>query len=97
MNAHIDDLRTALGRMKLNFDVIGISEHKISKDSTPSNNIVLTGYDEFIFEPTQKSFGGTGFYIKTGLNYKLRHDLTLNSAHNFEAKFVEIILPDRKI
>ena len=42
LNAHIDDLKTVLARMKFNFDVIGISEHKI-----PSNNIDIAGYNEF--------------------------------------------------
>ena len=31
LDAHLDDLRTALGRLKFSFDVIGISEHKIRK------------------------------------------------------------------
>ena len=31
LNAHIDDLRTALTRSKFSFDVIGISEHNIWK------------------------------------------------------------------
>ena len=52
LNAHIDDLRTVLSRLKPEIDVIGISEHKIKKDVTPSNNINMGGYDEFIFEPT---------------------------------------------
>jgi hypothetical protein len=33
LNKHIDDLRTTLNRLKFNFDVIGISEHKIGKDT----------------------------------------------------------------
>ena len=45
LNAHIDDLRTVLTRLKTNFDVIGISEHKINKDNLPSNNIDLPGYN----------------------------------------------------
>ena len=40
--------------------------------------------------------GGTGFYIKNGLDYVIRHDLKLNTPSFFEAMFVEIILPDRK-
>ncbi len=96
LDAHIDDLRSVLGRLKFCFDVIGISEHKIEKDSAPSNNITITGYDEFKFEPTETSFGGTGFYIKSDLDYVIRHDLRLNSPGNFEAMFVEIILTDRK-
>ena len=96
LNAHIDDLRTVLSRLKTNFDVIGISEHKISKDTLPSNNVVIPGYNEFIFEPTGTTHGGTGFYIKNDLDYFVRNDLKLSSPSNFEAMFVEIILPGRK-
>ena len=96
LNAHIDDLRTVLSRMKPEIDIIGISEHKIKKDFTPSNNIDIGGYDEFIFEPTGSTHGGAGFYIKNGYDYIPRKDLNLNSTSHFEAMFVELILKDRK-
>ena len=96
LNAHIDELRTVLGRLKFSFDIIGISEHKIEKDTQPSNNIDISGYDEFKYEPTETSFGGTGFYIKSDLDYIVRNDLNINSPGNYEAMFVEIILTDRK-
>ena len=96
LNKHFDDLDELLSRLKFDFDVIGISEHKISKDGHPSNNISLSGYDEFIFEPTGTTHGGAGFYIKSGLDYVVRHDLKLNTPSFYEAIFVEIILPDRK-
>ena len=96
LDAHIDDLRTVLCRLKSSFDVIGISEHKIRKNSSPSNNIEIQGYQEFDYVPTETCFGGTGFYVKSGLDYKVRKDLNLNSPGNVEAMFIEIILPDRK-
>ena len=96
LNAHIDDLRDLLCRLDFSFDVIGISEHRIKKDQKPSNNINLQGYDEFKFEPTGTACGGTGFYINEKHDYIERDDLKLNSPSDFEAKFVEIILPDRK-
>ena len=96
LNKHFDDLHESLSRLKFNFDIIGISEHKINKDNPPSNNISLPGYDEFIFEPTGTTHGGTGFYIKSGIDYKRRDDLNLNTPSFFEAMFIEIIIPDRK-
>ena len=96
LDAHIDDLRTVLFRLKSSFDVIGISEHKIRSDSAPSNNIEIPGYEEFDYIPTETHFGGTGFYVKSGLNYKVRKDYNLNSQGNFEAMFIELIFPDRK-
>ena len=88
LNAHIDDLRTVLSRLKHTFDIIGISEHKIAKHSQPSNNIEIPGYNEFEFEPTSTSHGGTGFYIKNDLDYIVRHDLKINSPSNHEAFLV---------
>ena len=96
LNAHVDDLRTMLSRLNFDFDIIGLTEHKIKKNQTPSNNIDLVGYDEFIFEPTETTHGGSGFYIKNGHNYITRKDLNLNHPSQFEAMFVEIILKDRK-
>ena len=60
------------------------------------NDIVISGYGDFIFEPTGSTHGGAGFYIKNGYNYKKRTDLNLNLTANIEAMFVEIILKDRK-
>ena len=96
LNKHFDELHQLLSRLKFEFDVIGISEHKIGSDAIPTNNISLPGYDDFKFEPTGTTHGGTGFYIKKGLDYIIRHDLKLNTPSFFEAMFVEIIIPDRK-
>ena len=52
LDKHIDDLRFILSKLNFNFDIIGISEHKIKKDKSPSNNIEINGYEKFIFEPT---------------------------------------------
>ena len=78
---HIGDLRLVLSRLKHKFDIIGISEHKIN--SSPSNNIDLIGYNEFIFEPTETTHGGTGFFIKENINFIERNDIKLNSSGNF--------------
>ena len=96
LNAHVDDLRTVLSRSKHSFDIIGISEHKIGKDSPPSNNIEITGYYPFEFEPTGTTHGGAGFYIKNCHHFKERKEFNLNMPGDVEAIFVEIIIPDRK-
>ena len=63
---------------------------------TLSNNIDIAGYNEFIFDPTETTCGGTGFYIKNNLDFYKRNDLQLNSPSNYESTFVEIIFPNRK-
>ena len=90
LNKHIDDLKFILTKLNYNFDIIGISEHKIQKGISPSNNISIPGYDQFIFEPTETTHGGTGFYIRDNIDYIKRDDLQINSPGNFESTFVEI-------
>ena len=68
LNKYIDDLKFILTQLNFNFDIIGISEHKILKDTVPSKNIKIPGYEEFKFEPTESTHGGTGFYIKDNLD-----------------------------
>ena len=96
LNKHIGDLRFILSRLKFKFDIIGISEHKILKDTHPSNNIKIPGYEEFKFEPTETNFGGTGFFIKENLDYIIRPDLQINSPTDYESMFIEIIFPNKK-
>ena len=94
LNAHIDDLKSVMARLNFNFDIIGISEHKILKDTSPSNNINISGYKEFTYEPTETDFGGTGFYIKDNLDQRI--DLQINSPKDCESMFIEIIFPTKK-
>ena len=96
LDKHFDDLRLVLSKLNYKFDIIGISEHKIFKDSSPSVNINLAGYNEFIFEPTETSHGGTGFYVKKDTDYITREDLQINSPSNYESMFIEICFPNKK-
>ena len=94
LDNHIGDLRLVLSRLEYKFDIIGISEHKINSFAT--NNIDLKGYNPFIFEPTDTTHGGTGFYIKDNINFIERNDISLNSSGNFESKFIEIKFDNNK-
>ena len=96
LDAHIDDLRTALSRLQFDFDIIGVSEHKIHEDGAPSNNIDIQGYQNFDYTPTSTAYGGCGFFVKLGLDYIPRKDLNVNSPGICEAHFIELLLPDRK-
>ena len=96
LNLHIDDLKLILSRLSFKFNIIGISEHKIRKDTLPSSNISIPGYEEFIFEPTETTHGGTGFYIKDNIDYITRKDLQINSPGDFESIFIEIQFPKKR-
>ena len=68
INKYHDNLSTFLTLLKPEICVIGISEHKIhSNDINNATNINLEGYHPFVFDPTDTTHGGTGFYIKDSL------------------------------
>ena len=97
INKYHDDLSTVLSLLKPEIHVIGISEHKIhSNDTNNTRNINLEGYHPFVFDPTETTHGGTGFYIKDSLVFKKRDDLKFNSSCTHESTFIEIILPNKK-
>ena len=80
IDKHFDVLNLILSLLKFDFHIIGISEHKIHKNDCNSiTNIDSDGYHPFVFDPTETSHGGTGFYIKESLVYVRRDDLKFNS------------------
>ena len=56
----------------------------------------MAGYNEFIFQPTETDFWGTGFYIRNNIDFIERPDLSFNSAGDYESSFVEIIFKGKK-
>ena len=60
LTKHFEDLQNFLFLLKHSFDIIGISEHKITKGSKNSA-FNLPGYT-FCFNETETSHGGTGFF-----------------------------------
>ena len=97
ISKHYDDLFITLSQLKYEFDVIAITEHKLT-ESGPTVNIELPGYHEFIFDSSLTRNGGTGFYLKKSLAYRMRNDLKLvyPGSGQFESTFLEIVLPDKK-
>ena len=75
LNKHIDGLSNLISLMKLNFTIIGLSEHKIGLN-TLINNISLPGY-AFCFDETKSTHGGTGFFINEKYLYTKRSDLNI--------------------
>ena len=96
ISKHSDDLHLTLTALKIKFNIIGITEHKIHKDAVPSANIDIEGYRPFLYDPTGSSHGGTGFFISKSINFKKRDDLKFNSCGDYESTFIEIILPSKK-
>ena len=85
LNKHIDGLSNLLSLMKLNFPIIGLSEHKIGRN-TSIYNISSPGY-VFCFDETKSTHGGTGLFINKSYLY----------TKNLESTFIEINLPKKRI
>ena len=58
---------------------------------------IAVGYNPFIFEPTETTHGGTGFYIRDNINFIERSDIELTSPGNFESKFIEIKFENKNL
>ena len=67
LNKNFDDLQHLLNCTKKSFDIIVISETRITKQVSLSNNLNLNNYT-FEFTPTETSAGGTLLYIANDLN-----------------------------
>ena len=96
LNKNFDDLQHLLSCTKKNFDIIAISETRITKQVSLLNNLNLNNYS-FEFTPTETSAGGTLLYIANHLSYKCRNDLNIYKKNELESTFIEIINPKKPI
>ena len=69
LNRNFDDLQHLLSFTKTKFDIIAISDTRITKHVSLSNNLNLNNYS-FEFTPTETSAGGTLLYIANHLSYR---------------------------
>ena len=92
LNKNFDDLQHLLNCTKKSFDIIAISETRITKQVSLSNNLILNNYS-FEFTPTETSAGGTLLYIANHLSYKCRSDLNIYKKNELESTFIEIVSP----
>ena len=93
LNKHIDNLEHLLTTSNVNFDVIGISETRIT-DSSSASKLKLNDYSQE-FCPTESNAGGTAIYVKNSRPYKPRHDLNIHKPHHLESTFIELINPKK--
>ena len=91
-SSHINELK--LLHSSLNFDIICITESRITKSNLPTSNIHIPGYN-IEQTPTESSAGGTLIYISQKLSYKNRPDLQIYHPKHLESTFIEILLPDK--
>ena len=94
LNKNFDDLEHLLKCTNKAFDIIAVTETRITKQSSLTTNINLTNY-AIEFTPTESSAGGTLLYIANHLSYKPRPDLNIYKANQLESTFGEIINPKK--
>ena len=95
LQAHINDLRSLLALLNHPFHIIGISETKIIDGKDPSIQIDIDGY---IFKntPTKTSFGGSGLFIRSDLDYKICKNMSKSVESVAESLFIEVFLKNNK-
>lgn len=85
-----------LSELDFNFDILGISETKITNSRTldvaPDLNLNIPGYS-FEYVPTPLSSGGVGMYINNNLNYSV---IEKTSNCSFQALWIEIHFKTKK-
>ena len=88
LSLHFDELISTLATLKINFDVIGVSETWNSIQNPIKTNVEIPGYNYFPYE-SQSQNGGVALYVKTGLTPTPRLDLSKGNA-DFESVWVEV-------
>ena len=95
LSKHLEDLQNFLPLLKHSFDIIRISEHKITKGS--KNSVFNLPDYKFCFNETEISHGGTGFFVSNNLTYMLRPDLLISEHGGLESTVIELIFLNKKI
>ena len=90
LNKNFEELQNLLLSTNTQFDVIAITETRIMKNTSVTQNIELSNYS-FEHAPRESSSGGTLLYIANHLSHKTRRDLNIYKKFELESIFVEII------
>ena len=78
LSAHINELKTLLSQVDTKFDIIRLSESRISKKNSLTTKIDIPGYN-IEQTRTKSSAGESLIYISQKLSYKVREDLQMQS------------------
>ena len=95
LSCHINDLVNFLALLNTKFDVICITETRLSHKNPITTNIELPGYN-IEQTPTESSAGGTLIYISQNLSYKRRTDLQICCSKELESVFIEVMVPNKQ-
>ena len=90
-----DELETFQANCPIDFQVLGITESRLTEANPPATNIILPRFN-YEHIPTKSANGDALLYIKNGINYKLRPDLNINKDKELESIFIGIITKNSK-
>ena len=91
---HIVELKLFLSLIKTKFDIICISESRITKNNSLTTNINIPGYN-FEHTPTESKADGSLMYISDKISYKLHNDLNICCSKQLESVFIEVLMPNK--
>ena len=94
LNKNFDDHDHLLKCTNKLSDIIAVTETRITKQTSLTNNINLRNY-AIEFTPTEFSAGDMLLYIANHLSYKPHPDLNIYKSNQLESTFVEIINPKK--
>ena len=89
LSAHINELKTLVSQVDTKFDIVCISESRISKKNSLTTNIDIPGYNN------EQTPTGSIIYISQKLSYKVREDLQIHSPKELESVFIELLIPSK--
>ena len=91
---HINELKLFLSFFKYKFDIISLSESRITKSNTLTTNVEIPGYN-IKHTPTESKAGGCLLYISNKNPYKLRNDLNVYCPKKLESVFIKVLLSNK--
>ena len=94
LNRNFDDLQHLLSSTQKNFDIIAISETRVTKNISLLNNLNFNNCS-FEITPTETCAGGTLLYIANHRSHKCRNDLNTYKKNELESTFIEIVNPKK--
>ena len=86
LSHNFDQLHTLLSQINISFDVIGITETQLKKQTIRTTNIDINGYN-LEHTPIEASCGGSLLYVKNKLNYISQKDLNIYKKNELESTY----------
>ena len=92
INSNLENVQLLLDELDFHFDVIGISETKVTNSNESNVHPIIPGYI-FEYVPTQLASGGVGLFVDQSLAYIV---LEKTSNEAFQALWIEIFFVNHK-